>query len=86
MRPSMRESTALGAAYAAGLATGVWSDTNELILMHSDFTVFEPALSTESRDCKVQWWRRAVERSLDWEYKEEAAMPSSSSKQSASLQ
>ena len=66
VRPKMVESTAAGAAYLAGLATGVWRDTGELESHHEVDRVFEPAMDESERDRLVRWWRKAVERTLDW--------------------
>lgn len=67
MRPSDIETTALGAAYAAGLAVGVWSEkdvfSNEE-RMKKDKT-FSPMLSEELRKKKVDSWIKAVERTFD---------------------
>ncbi len=66
-RPTVRETTALGAAYLAGLAVGVWKDTDELRrLWHVD-TVFESAMDEETRERLKRGWHKAVGRSLDWE-------------------
>jgi glycerol kinase len=68
-RPGMTEVTALGAAIAAGLATGVWDD---LEAMQSAFgevhqeDVFTGKLSEEERQKKWELWERGVERSLGW--------------------
>ena len=66
VRPKMVESTAAGAAYLAGLATGVWRDTGELESHHEVDRVFEPAMDDSERARLVRWWRKAVERTLDW--------------------
>ncbi len=66
-RPTVRETTALGAAYLAGLAVGVWKDTDELRrLWHVD-TVFESTMDAETRTRLKKGWHKAVGRSLDWE-------------------
>ena len=66
VRPVVVETTALGAAYAAGLAEGVWSSFSEL---DSNWTVdrrFEPRMAEEQRQALVDRWRQAVTRTLDW--------------------
>ncbi len=64
-RSSVQETTALGAAYLAGLAVGVWSSTDQLgSLWHAD-RVFEPG-DIEAADRRHVRWRQAVERSLRW--------------------
>ena len=66
-RPVIRETTALGAAYLAGLAVGVWKDCEELqSLWHCDVT-FEPKMEPEKREKLLRGWHKAVGRSLDWE-------------------
>ena len=66
-RPSCIESTALGAAYLAGLSTGFYSSLEEVRANRQTEKVFEPTEDEESRANKLKRWRRAVERCLDWE-------------------
>ena len=66
-RPAVLEVTAMGAAALAGLAVGFWTDRSELDAAPSQFTVFEPQMSADRRDALYAGWKRAVERSLDWE-------------------
>ncbi|KAH7312267.1 glycerol kinase [Stachybotrys elegans] len=66
-RPAMRETTALGAAIAAGLATGVWAELEDLKKVNSvGRSVFEPQLSTEARNKSRKRWELAVEMSRGW--------------------
>jgi glycerol kinase len=65
-RPSMLESTALGAAYLAGLAAGVWSGVDELARHRTLEREFLPAASDDERERRMRFWRRAVERSMHW--------------------
>ena len=66
-RPVIRETTALGAAYLAGLAVGVWKSCEELqSLWHCDVT-FEPTMEPVRREKLLHGWHKAVGRSLDWE-------------------
>jgi glycerol kinase len=65
IRPSVTETTALGAAYAAGLAVGFWSDQDELRERWSEDKRWEPQLGEDEREAAYARWRRAVERSLD---------------------
>ncbi len=65
-RPVVAETTALGAAYAAGLATGFWSDTDELRSHWQESQRWEPQWSEDRRQQGFQDWKRAVERTLDW--------------------
>jgi glycerol kinase len=64
--PLVSETTALGAAYAAGLAVGVWSGTSELTAMWREQRRWEPAWTAEQRDEGYARWRKAVERTLNW--------------------
>ena len=65
-RPVVRETTALGAAYLAGLAVGFWKDQRELRrLWHCDVT-FEPQMDDAHRRQALAGWAKAVGRSLDW--------------------
>ena len=63
VRPANLETTALGAAFLAGLATGVWKDTDELEAFWRADRTFEPAMSEDQREELLHGWNRAVERS-----------------------
>ena len=65
-RPVCVETTALGAAYLAGLAVGFWSGTEDLRRIWAVERTFTPSISAARRDEKLRGWRRAVERSFDW--------------------
>lgn len=65
-RPVVAETTALGAAYAAGLATGFWRDTDELRSHWQESKRWEPQWSEEQRQDGYGGWKRAVDRTLDW--------------------
>jgi glycerol kinase len=65
VRPKIVETTALGAAFAAGLAVGFWRDRDELASLWREDRRFEPNMSDEERDRLRAGWRRAVERSFD---------------------
>ena len=65
-RPMIRETTALGAAYLAGLATGVWKDLDELKKLWSCDIRFDPDMEEPTRQRLLSGWRKAVGRSLDW--------------------
>ncbi|RKP10377.1 glycerol kinase [Thamnocephalis sphaerospora] len=66
-RPAMRETTALGAAMAAGLAIGIWKDLDELSNVGtSGLQTFQASLKKEERERRFAQWNRAVQRSLDW--------------------
>jgi glycerol kinase len=65
-RPRQTETTALGAAFLAGLGAGIWSDGDLAQLWKLD-REFEPNMSRDQADSMQAAWRRAVERSLQWE-------------------
>lgn len=65
-RPVIRETTALGAAYLAGLATGVWANLAELKQLWRCDTIFQPQMEESVRQCKLHGWTKAVGRSLHW--------------------
>ena len=65
-RPKMVETTALGAAYLAGLAVGFWKDIDELSKIRQVDKLFEPKMEIEKRNKLYHGWLRAVERSRDW--------------------
>lgn len=65
-RPVVKETTALGAAYLAGLATGLWNSRRELKTGHWCDTTFTPDMTDERREKLVKGWHKAVGRSLDW--------------------
>jgi glycerol kinase len=66
IRPKVTETTALGAAFAAGLAVGFWSDQEELRERWSQDRRWEPAMAEEKREREYARWKRAVTRSFDW--------------------
>ena len=65
-RPVIRETTALGACYLAGLATGVWKDRQELKRLWRCDTLYAPHMETQERVRLLDGWNKAVSRSLDW--------------------
>lgn len=66
VRPVVRETTALGAAYAAGLATGFWKDVNGLRQNWKADRRWEPRWSADQRETAYRGWQKAVERTLNW--------------------
>jgi glycerol kinase len=66
VRPRVTETSALGAAYLAGLATGFWSGADEVAAQWAVDRRFEPQLSQQDRVRKLARWRQAVERSRGW--------------------
>lgn len=67
MRPACVETTALGAAYLAGLGRGFWPDMEELRRNWKVDRVFEPAMTALDREKKIAGWKKAVTRSFDWD-------------------
>ncbi len=65
-RPRIAETTALGAAYLAGLATGFWRDQHEVAEQWAIDHTFEPHMSVDQREQLYANWKRAVKRSLNW--------------------
>ncbi len=67
VRPVVRETTALGAAYLAGLATGFWHDQAELAAHWKADRTVPPTMAADQRAMLYRGWQKAVERSRDWE-------------------
>ncbi len=65
-RPACIETTAMGAAYLAGLAVGYWKDTEDVVANRTVDTTFEPKISKEDRDDMIRGWKKAVKRANDW--------------------
>jgi len=66
IRPKVVETTALGAAYAAGLATGYWRDTNELKTNWQVDKTWQPQMDEKLRNSLYNGWLKAVQKSLNW--------------------
>jgi glycerol kinase len=66
VRPQVTETTALGAAYLAGLATGFWSNPEELCAGRQRDVHFEPKMDAAERAKRRGRWQRAVERAKGW--------------------
>jgi len=66
IRPKVAETTALGAAYAAGLAVGFWKDYNELRANWAMEKEWHPTMDTEVRKTLYSGWKKAVTRTFDW--------------------
>lgn len=66
VRPVVRETTALGAAYAAGLAVGYWSGLDDLRANWSADRTWTPSMSEEERTQRYADWNKAVERTYNW--------------------
>ena len=65
-RPKNVETTALGAAYLAGLAVGVWESKEEIQQNRSVDKVFTPEMSVEKRNELYEGWKKAVKCSMGW--------------------
>jgi len=65
-RPGVLETTALGAAYLAGLAVGMWKDLDEIRGLRSGDMVFTPCMENDKREKLLAGWRKAINRSLGW--------------------
>ena len=66
LRPECIETTALGAAYLAGLAVGFWTDQEEIVANGTTFTSFAPQMDEATRLERIRGWDRAVGRALKW--------------------
>jgi glycerol kinase len=73
VRPTVSETTALGAAYAAGLGVGFWSSLDELRRNWQVDRTWDPAWSDEQRAAGYRQWKKAVERTREWVDREEGA-------------
>ena len=66
VRPQVTETTALGAAYLAGLGVGFWSSTDEVAANWKVDRRFEPAMPRDAAAARLAQWERAVARSREW--------------------
>jgi len=66
IRPTITETTALGAAYAAGLAVGFWPHTDELRRLWREDHRWEPSMTEDRRQAPLAGWKKAVTRTFDW--------------------
>ena len=66
IQPTMSETTALGAAYSAGLAVGFWKTLDELSTLWEQGRVWLPEMSVENREKLYTGWKKAVTRTFDW--------------------
>ncbi len=65
-RPIVAETTALGAAYAAGLAVGIWRDKSELMTQWRESNRWKPEISADVAELGLHNWNKAIERTLNW--------------------
>ena len=70
-RPSCVETTAMGAAYLAGLAVGYWESKEEVIRNWEVDKVFKPQIDDEDREKRIKGWKKAVRYAFDWAKEEE---------------
>ncbi|ASW56591.1 glycerol kinase GlpK [Plantactinospora sp. KBS50] len=80
IRPTVAETTCLGAAYAAGLAVGFWPDLDTLRRQWRQDARWQPAMDPGHRDRELANWRKAVARTLDWVDDEPATSPPSAAR------
>ncbi len=66
IRPKVAETTALGAAYAAGIAVGYWSGEQDVIDNWAEDKRWEPSMADDERDRQYRLWKKAVTKSFDW--------------------
>ena len=66
VRPANKETTALGAAYAAGLAVGFFRDTDDLRARWQQSATWQPRMNENTRETLYHYWQKALKRSLDW--------------------
>lgn len=87
VRPVVMETTAMGAAFAAGLAVGVWKDTQELRALWAADKRFSPSMDSSTRSELWKGWKKAVTKSLGWVdeggSEEEASQPKSQAQSNA---
>jgi glycerol kinase len=67
LKPECIETTALGAAYLAGLAVGFWKDQDEIRTNWALAQTFEPKMTQDKREDLIAGWKKAVTRSFEWE-------------------
>jgi glycerol kinase len=66
IRPTVAETTSLGAAYAAGLATGFWSEVEDLRANWGKDKEWQPQMDAEEREKEYRFWKKAVTKTFDW--------------------
>jgi len=67
IRPTVAETTSLGAAYAAGLATGFWSEVEDLRANWGKDKEWQPQMDAAEREKEYRFWKKAVTRTFDWQ-------------------
>ncbi|OEU14625.1 glycerol kinase [Fragilariopsis cylindrus CCMP1102] len=66
IKPVVKETTALGAAYVAGLAVGVWKDTKEIKSLWAEEERFVPSMDSKLREKYLKGWKKAIQKSMGW--------------------
>ena len=66
IRPVVAETTALGVAYAAGIAVGFWNGTDDVIANWQEDKRWKPSMDAAERDRTYRLWKKAVTRTFDW--------------------
>jgi glycerol kinase len=66
VRPVITETTAMGAAFLAGLGAGIWKDQQEISMHWKTARLFEPELAAEAQENLLNGWRRAVKATIAW--------------------
>jgi glycerol kinase len=66
IRPTVAETTSLGAAYAAGLAVGFWSEVEDLRANWGKDKEWQPRMDPDEREKEYAFWKKAVTRTFDW--------------------
>ena len=66
IRPVVAETTALGAAYAAGLAVGFWQGEDDIRANWAEDKRWEPKMEAAERDRQIRLWKKAVTKTFDW--------------------
>jgi glycerol kinase len=66
IRPTVAETTALGAAYAAGLAVGFWAKVEDLRANWGKDKEWQPQMGAEERERTYHFWKKAVTKTFDW--------------------
>ena len=66
-RPAMVETTALGAAFLAGLCAGIWNDMDDIVSIRESEHIFRPQMDAETAQKLCRRWHKAVERARSWE-------------------
>lgn len=66
VKPVVKETTSLGAAFAAGLAVGVWTDLKELRALWKEEARFQPLMEEDERKKNWSGWKRAITKSMGW--------------------